>query len=95
MIYRAFYLALARSGVCVPPALAAKLRSDENQANRPGSSLRADSLQPVRPLFGCRTCVISRQVDRWWDGGTAAIVPIGCGAAYMREVPPITRPSSR
>jgi hypothetical protein len=41
------------------PALSfAKLRSDKNQAKRPGSSSRADSQQPVCQFFGGRTCVM-------------------------------------
>jgi len=41
------------------PALSfAKLRSDKNQAKRPGSSLHANSSQPVCRLFRSRTCVM-------------------------------------
>src|ERR1700730_3110440 len=41
-----------------PAPYFAKLRSGKNQAKRPGSSFRADSLQPLCRLFGGRTCVM-------------------------------------
>ena len=58
---RAFYPAIARSAVCVlavPARSFAKLRSDRNPDQAPGSSFRADSLQSICRIFGGRTCVM-------------------------------------
>jgi hypothetical protein len=68
---RASYLALARSGIYVPPALVAKLRSDEKSGEPPRQEfacrhiaagtltlclMNVRHLSPGRPIVGRRNC---------------------------------------
>jgi hypothetical protein len=60
--------------IAVPAQPFAKLRSDKNQTKRHGSRFRACSLQSICRVFGDRTCVTCRQVDRSQDAGATAAV---------------------
>jgi hypothetical protein len=48
----------------VPARFFAKLRSDKRQTKHPGSRFRASLLPSIRRIFGDRTCVTCRQIER-------------------------------
>jgi hypothetical protein len=69
----------------VPVRSFAKLRSERKPDQAPGSRFRAGSLQSTCRIFGDRTCVTCRQIERSQDAGAAAAVLVLCRSGAGRR----------
>ena len=69
----------------VPARSFAKLRSDKNQTSTRQQIRVAGSLQSICRIFGDRTCVTRRQIERSQDAGAAAAVPVVCRSGAGRR----------
>jgi len=69
----------------VPVRSFAKLRSERKPDQAPGSRFRAGSLQSTCRIFGDRTCVTCRQIERSQDAGAAAMCLVLCRSGAGRR----------